>query len=77
MLFGKSLPISFVAAHHPGHRGSHSCQGGVISALGVNDRGVTHASDTGTETDYNLRRAAGSTFGVHHEKKQRERTGLQ
>ena len=31
----------------------------------------------GTETDYNLRRAAGSTFGVHHEKKQRERRGLQ
>ena len=21
VLFGKSLPISFVAAHHPGHRG--------------------------------------------------------
>ena len=40
MLFGKSLPISFVVAHHPDHRG-------VISALGVNDRGVIHASDTG------------------------------
>ena len=39
--FGKSLPISFVAAHHPGHRG-------VISALGVNDRGVTHAGESFT-----------------------------
>ena len=37
------MSISFVAAHHPGHRR-------VISALGVNDResplGVIQASDT-------------------------------
>ena len=41
MLFGKSLPISFVAAHHPDHRG-------VISALGTNDQGVTHARESST-----------------------------
>ena len=44
--FGKSLPISFVAVHHHGHVGSHSHQGGVISALGVNDRGITHAEES-------------------------------
>ena len=35
-------PSVFVAAHHPGHRGVIP-PGGVISILGVNDRGVTHA----------------------------------
>ena len=29
-------------------KGSHSRQGGVISALGVNDRGVTHAGESFT-----------------------------
>ena len=43
MLFGKSLPIRFVAVHHPGHRGVIPARG----ALGVNDQGVIHASDTG------------------------------
>ena len=34
---------AFVAAHHHGRRGVIPHQGGVIS---VNDRGITHASDT-------------------------------
>ena len=46
VLFGKSLPISFVATHHHGRKGVVPTRGGVTSALGVNDRGVIHASDT-------------------------------
>ena len=51
VLFGKSLPISFVAAHHPGHRGVIPARGESFppqaSMTGEHSRrGVIHASDT-------------------------------
>ena len=47
MLFGKSLPIRFVAVYHPSHTGVIPTRG-VIFSLGVNDQGVTHARESFT-----------------------------
>ena len=49
-----SRRTSFVAAHHPGHRGVIPARG-VISALGVNDRGVTHAGESLTPGSHSRR----------------------
>ena len=58
-MFSEKVTVhDFAAAHHPGHRGViPAMQGEVISALGVNDGGVTHAGEsfmplTGRSLDY-------------------------
>ena len=58
VLFGRSLAISCVVAHHPGH------QWVIFGTLGVNDRGVTHARREVIHALYALR-ASRFALGPH------------